>query len=260
MSRGGRPILVTPPVRQLFGTDGTLNNTARHINSLGVDLPAEMRSLAAERDLSLIDLTDRSRQLVESLGPTASSALYLPEKKNRTHTSEHGADQMAQLVLGGIGRGVDRFAQLPPLTDLPAATAGTAAAVPPRTSGLAHLPSEVSTTRWGRSPGCWLRSRGLSTPTPPVCCFVTTGRTSRSCSPPPAIGRRSWSSTVAQRTGSLHRCQRLRQSDLRLRHGRYRCDLAGSGRDLRHQLIHRGARHATAMARPGPRCRRAVLR
>ncbi|MFC0624151.1 rhamnogalacturonan acetylesterase [Kribbella deserti] len=102
MARGGRPILVTPTVRQLFDSTGQLNQTALHVNGLGVNLPAEMRALATERDVPLIDLTSRSEELVESLGPTDSSALYLPEKKDRTHNSEYGADQMARLLLADL--------------------------------------------------------------------------------------------------------------------------------------------------------------
>lgn len=107
--RGGRPVLVTPTVRQLFDATGQLTPTALHVNGLGVDLPAEMRALAAERGVPLVDLTSRSEQLLESLGPTASSALYLPEKKDRTHNSEHGADQMARLVLADLPPSLQRY-------------------------------------------------------------------------------------------------------------------------------------------------------
>lgn len=98
--RGGEPVLVTPVVRRWFNTDGTLNNnTALLVNGLGVDHPAVIRAVAADRDVPLIDLTARTRALVESLGVEGSKALYLyNEKRDNTHTSVHGATVYADLV------------------------------------------------------------------------------------------------------------------------------------------------------------------
>ncbi|MFF5472104.1 rhamnogalacturonan acetylesterase [Streptomyces achromogenes] len=98
--RGGEPVLVTPVVRRWFNADGTLDNdTALLVNGLGVDHPAVIRSVAAAEDVPLIDLTARTKQLVESLGPEGSKALYLyNEKRDNTHTSVHGATVFAGLV------------------------------------------------------------------------------------------------------------------------------------------------------------------
>ncbi|WP_399932624.1 rhamnogalacturonan acetylesterase [Streptomyces kanamyceticus] len=98
--KGGRPVLVTPVVRRWFNADGTLDNgVALHVNGLGVDLPAQMRSLAAELDVPLIDLTALSKRRVEELGPEASKALYLyDEARDNTHTSVRGATEFAALV------------------------------------------------------------------------------------------------------------------------------------------------------------------
>ncbi|GIM88542.1 rhamnogalacturonan acetylesterase [Paractinoplanes toevensis] len=101
----GFPILVTPTVRRLFaGTE--LNPTALHINSLGVDLPAEMRAVAATEGVPLIDLTAKSEALVESLGPAESSRLYLTLAtdgvNDNTHFSEYGATRMAELVIDSL--------------------------------------------------------------------------------------------------------------------------------------------------------------
>jgi lysophospholipase L1-like esterase len=98
--KGGRPVLVTPIVRRWFNADGTLNNgTALLVNSLGVDHPAVIRSVAAEHGVPLIDLTARTKRLVESLGVEGSKAIYLyNEKKDNTHTSAHGATVYAGLV------------------------------------------------------------------------------------------------------------------------------------------------------------------
>ncbi|MEU9309155.1 rhamnogalacturonan acetylesterase [Streptomyces sp. NPDC048256] len=98
--KGGRPVLVTPIVRRWFNADGTLNNaTALLVNGLGVDHPAVIRSVAATQEVPLIDLTARTKALVESLGVEGSKALYLyNEKRDNTHTSVHGATVYAGLV------------------------------------------------------------------------------------------------------------------------------------------------------------------
>ncbi|MFI8947154.1 rhamnogalacturonan acetylesterase [Streptomyces sp. NPDC053750] len=98
--RGGKPVLVTPIVRRWFNADGTLNNgTALLVNGLGVDHPAVVRSVAAAEDVPLIDLTAKTKALVESLGVEGSKSLYLSdEKRDNTHTSTHGATVYAGLV------------------------------------------------------------------------------------------------------------------------------------------------------------------
>ncbi|WP_405823576.1 rhamnogalacturonan acetylesterase [Streptomyces sp. NBC_01390] len=98
--RGGKPVLVTPIVRRWFNSDGTLNNgTALLVNGLGVDHPAVIRAVAAAQDVPLIDLTAKTKTLVESLGVEGSKALYLyNEKRDNTHTSVQGATAYAELV------------------------------------------------------------------------------------------------------------------------------------------------------------------
>ncbi|MEW2613868.1 rhamnogalacturonan acetylesterase [Streptomyces sp. NPDC047880] len=98
--RGGQPVLVTPIVRRWFNPDGTLNNgTALLVNGLGVDHPAVVRAVAADRRVPLIDLTAKTKELVESLGVEGSKALYLTnEARDNTHTSVRGATAYAGLV------------------------------------------------------------------------------------------------------------------------------------------------------------------
>ncbi|WP_149547070.1 carbohydrate esterase [Streptomyces marokkonensis] len=96
----GNPLLwdtVRPLIRH---GDLTLDNdTALLVNGLGVDHPAVIRSVAADRDVPLIDLTARTKALVESFGVEGSKALYLyDEKRDNTHTSVHGATLYADLV------------------------------------------------------------------------------------------------------------------------------------------------------------------
>jgi lysophospholipase L1-like esterase len=103
--RGGEPVLVTPPVRRQF--NGTrLTPTALHVNGVGVDLPAEMRRLGSTLGVPVIDLTAKSKALVESMGPTESARLFLRQAedgyKDDTHFSEYGAARMADLVVEGV--------------------------------------------------------------------------------------------------------------------------------------------------------------
>jgi hypothetical protein len=99
-AKGGEPVLVTPIVRRWFNSDGTLNNnTALLVNGLGVDHPAVIRSVAAAHEVPLIDLTAKTKALVEQLGTEGSKALYLTnEKRDNTHTSVRGATAYAELV------------------------------------------------------------------------------------------------------------------------------------------------------------------
>ncbi|MFI9168256.1 rhamnogalacturonan acetylesterase [Streptomyces lincolnensis] len=98
--KGGQPVLVTPIVRRWFNADGTLNNgTALLVNGLGVNHPEIVREVAAAEDVPLIDLTAKTKAVVESLGVEGSKALYLyNEKRDNTHTSVHGATVYAGLV------------------------------------------------------------------------------------------------------------------------------------------------------------------
>ncbi|KOX15344.1 hypothetical protein ADK67_41600 [Saccharothrix sp. NRRL B-16348] len=111
---GGAPVLVTPPVRRLFGSTGHLTGTARHVNELGVNLPNEMKTVARAQSTPLIDLTSLSATLVEQLGASASERLFLTrEKGDNTHFSEYGAATMANLVLDEAVRlGVLRSTQV----------------------------------------------------------------------------------------------------------------------------------------------------
>ncbi|MCL2728828.1 MAG: GDSL-type esterase/lipase family protein [Actinomycetia bacterium] len=103
-AQGGRPVLVTPPVRHLFGADGKITATGRIVNSLGVDLPAVMRDVARQNGVTLLDLTADSEALMERLGPDASWQLYadLPAGRSQTHFDAGGATTVAGLVADEI--------------------------------------------------------------------------------------------------------------------------------------------------------------
>ncbi|WHT22759.1 GDSL-type esterase/lipase family protein [Crossiella sp. CA-258035] len=100
--RGGIPVLMTPPVRRLF-EGGKLNSWALHVNNKGVDLPAVIRALGRSANVPVLDLTAKTKALVESLGPAASERLYLTREANdNTHFSVAGATEMAGLVAQGV--------------------------------------------------------------------------------------------------------------------------------------------------------------
>jgi lysophospholipase L1-like esterase len=100
--RGGTPVLMTPPVRRLFN-GSKLTSTALHVNNKGVDLPAVILALGRSVSVPVIDLTAKSKTLVESLGPSASQPLYLTREANdNTHFSEYGGTRMADLVAQGV--------------------------------------------------------------------------------------------------------------------------------------------------------------
>ena len=104
-AKRGVPVLVTPPVRRQFN-GSRLTPTALHVNGLGVNLPAEMRQVGTAQNVPVIDLTTKSKTLVESLGPSASAQLFLRSSvdgvTDNTHFSQYGASQMGGLVLQSI--------------------------------------------------------------------------------------------------------------------------------------------------------------
>ena len=100
--RGGVPVLMTPPVRRQFNGN-RLTSTALHVNGVGADLPAVIRALGRSANVPVIDLTAKSKALVESMGPSASQALYLTrEAGDNTHFSAQGGAEMAGLVVQGV--------------------------------------------------------------------------------------------------------------------------------------------------------------
>lgn len=98
IARGGEPVFVTPIVRRRMQKDGTLDAVAQHV--MAANLPVEMRALAAELGIPVVDLTARTKELVEGLGIEASKDLYLTKVNgDNTHTSVHGAKTFAGIVV-----------------------------------------------------------------------------------------------------------------------------------------------------------------
>lgn len=105
-ARQAHPLLITPMHRRKFDGQG------RIVDTHGDYIPA-MKELAAELDVPLIDLAEKSKALYESYGPEPSKALFvwaypgefmsLPEgMEDDTHFQEAGAYAMASLVVEGV--------------------------------------------------------------------------------------------------------------------------------------------------------------
>jgi lysophospholipase L1-like esterase len=105
-AKGALPILITPVARRKFDANGKLEDTHLVYAQL-------VRDLARTLDVPLIDLTQKSMDLLQKLGPVQSTMLYnhlaagenpnYPDgKTDDTHFNELGARKMAQLVLQGV--------------------------------------------------------------------------------------------------------------------------------------------------------------
>lgn len=94
---GARPILVTSLTRRTFGPDGKIRSTL-------VPYVEAMKSLAAERQVPLVDLHARSTEQAERLGVDAAKAFGPPhpQLKNAvdgTHLNAAGAKGTAPLIV-----------------------------------------------------------------------------------------------------------------------------------------------------------------
>ena len=68
--KGAFPVLITPVMRRKFGDDGTFQDT--HAN-----YPQAVKAVASELKVPLIDLHQKSRQLIETMGVAESKLLFL---------------------------------------------------------------------------------------------------------------------------------------------------------------------------------------
>jgi lysophospholipase L1-like esterase len=104
--RKGIPVLITPVTRRVFDKDGNIKETHKEYS-------AAVREVAQATNTPLIDLDERSRELVQSFGPIYSKLLYMnldsmanphypAGLKDNTHFNEYGARLMAALVLQEI--------------------------------------------------------------------------------------------------------------------------------------------------------------
>ena len=105
-SKKAIPVLITPVSRRNFDSDGKINET----HPVYADA---VREVAKELNVPLIDLDEKSKQLLQQFGPEKSKWLFnyvepgenpnYPEgKKDNTHFNELGARKIAEIVLAEI--------------------------------------------------------------------------------------------------------------------------------------------------------------
>jgi len=111
---GAHPILATPIVRRSFDPLGILQPTHG-------DYPEAVRKLAKELDVPLLEMTDRSRDLLVRLGKERSEGLFLrtlpgeyarfPEgNSDNTHFNALGATRMCDLAVAEIKAKIPKLA------------------------------------------------------------------------------------------------------------------------------------------------------
>jgi lysophospholipase L1-like esterase len=117
-AKGGIPVLCTPIVRRYFtsATPYTITASGMHNISTGDSIgnyPKAMRSVAAQYNVPLIDLTLKTKELVESYGPDSSkkiynyiaagvTSLYPDGNTDDTHLNAFGATKVAGLAIIGL--------------------------------------------------------------------------------------------------------------------------------------------------------------
>lgn len=105
-SKNATPVLMTSVHRRYFSDDGKLQDTHK-------DYLVAVRQLAADEEVALIDLAEKSSRLFEELGPEATKSIFLwgaPGEwvnlsngvQDNTHFQENGGMRIAELVAEGI--------------------------------------------------------------------------------------------------------------------------------------------------------------
>jgi len=104
--RGAAPLLITP-VWRLHQEDGAFVNDFP-------DYCKAMKQLAAEEEVPLLDLMERSLQYYASIGYEEAEKLFMISHNgtDRTHFTEQGAERIAALVARGVKEldlGISRY-------------------------------------------------------------------------------------------------------------------------------------------------------
>jgi|GEM_PF-96228 Endopolygalacturonase len=105
-AKGATPILVTSMNRRTFDAEGRITNSLAGYTDA-------MRAVAAEQNVTLIDLNAMSKTLFEALGPDDSSKAFMHYPTNAfpnqteaisddTHFNKYGAYELARCVVEGI--------------------------------------------------------------------------------------------------------------------------------------------------------------
>jgi lysophospholipase L1-like esterase len=105
-NKKANPVLLTPVTRRQFDSLGHIKETHEVYSNL-------VREVAKQYNTPLIDIDEKSKELVQKFGPENSKLLFMqlepgehpnyPDGRNdNTHFNELGARKIAQLVLQGI--------------------------------------------------------------------------------------------------------------------------------------------------------------
>lgn len=105
-SKKGIPVLITPVTRMNWDSLGNIRET--HL-----EYSAAVKEIGAQHNVPVIDLDERSRELVQSFGPKWAKVIYMQldslenphypfGRKDNTHFTEYGARRMAELVLAEV--------------------------------------------------------------------------------------------------------------------------------------------------------------
>lgn len=89
---GARPVLLTPISRREFSGASIVSTHGAY--------PAAVIAVGEETGTPVIDMTEKTRVMLESLGPSATIPLFAADDK--THLSAQGAPRVANLVAEGI--------------------------------------------------------------------------------------------------------------------------------------------------------------
>ena len=108
--RGAEPVLVTPVARRTFNASGKIDNSHAGYDSA-------VRDVATRLNVPLIDLTAKTTQMYETLGPDISPLAFGNGGKDKTHHNAYGAYMIACFVAqdlsGFAGLNINAAADLP---------------------------------------------------------------------------------------------------------------------------------------------------
>ncbi len=105
--KGGIPILVTPPYRRNFDANGKLLPyiSSETVGPSNLEPYAKaMREVAKEENVFLVDLFERSGNLLQSLGNEGALPLFC-KPSDRAHFSPYGAKLMANFIVEELVKG-----------------------------------------------------------------------------------------------------------------------------------------------------------
>jgi lysophospholipase L1-like esterase len=105
-SKKALPVLITPVTRMIFDKEGKIKETHKEYS-------AAVWEIGKQQNVPVIDLDEKSRELVQQFGPAYAKVLYMQVdslenphypngRRDNTHFNEYGARRMAELVLAEI--------------------------------------------------------------------------------------------------------------------------------------------------------------